>query len=287
MTYRYRLVVCAIVKNEMPYLLEWIAYHRIQGVEHFILFDNDSTDGTFETIRSLERVGLATCFRWPNRLRYPGFDDLQIGPQVPAYNFGLRFAQSTEFAKWIAFIDLDEFIVPTKGTFSELLYKYDNFAGLAISWLVFGSSGHRHYAQGLVLERFNRCSQTSFTANTHVKCCVQANSIERANTHVCYPNKGQIVRSNYCEINYDKDGLEGIFLGDDVVINHYFVKSYEEWQTKCRRGRATRALGDAQRFRDDRMFHEYDRNEESDSRVTRFVDATRQEIDRIKWQLCL
>jgi len=37
------LVLVAIIKNEARYLLEWIAYHRAAGVDHFILMDNEST----------------------------------------------------------------------------------------------------------------------------------------------------------------------------------------------------------------------------------------------------
>ncbi|KIC71464.1 hypothetical protein DB44_DM00010, partial [Candidatus Protochlamydia amoebophila] len=33
--YIYDLSVCAIFKNEAPYLKEWIEYHRLIGVKHF------------------------------------------------------------------------------------------------------------------------------------------------------------------------------------------------------------------------------------------------------------
>ena len=42
------LSVVAIMKNEKPYLKEWLEYHLMQGVEHFYLCDNDSTDGSKE-----------------------------------------------------------------------------------------------------------------------------------------------------------------------------------------------------------------------------------------------
>lgn len=40
------LSICAVIKNEGPYLEEWIEFHRIQGVEHFYLYDNGSADQT-------------------------------------------------------------------------------------------------------------------------------------------------------------------------------------------------------------------------------------------------
>ncbi len=41
-----KIAIGAIVKNEAPYLREWVAYHKAVGVDAFIIGDNDSTDGT-------------------------------------------------------------------------------------------------------------------------------------------------------------------------------------------------------------------------------------------------
>ena len=37
------LSVCAIYRNEAPYLAEWIEFHRLVGAERFFLYDNGST----------------------------------------------------------------------------------------------------------------------------------------------------------------------------------------------------------------------------------------------------
>lgn len=34
------LPICAIFKEEAPYLPEWIEFHRLMGVERFFLYDN-------------------------------------------------------------------------------------------------------------------------------------------------------------------------------------------------------------------------------------------------------
>lgn len=285
MTHRYQISVCAILKNEMPYLLEWIAFHRCLGVEHFFLFDNGSSDGSFEFLRSLESIGLVTVIRWPNLTKYPDFEGNAVGPQVPAYNFALKLLRSENLAKWVAFIDLDEFIVPTNGNFADVLAKYRNHAGLAMNWRVFGSSGLKTKTKELVIEKFKTCSTREFVANKHVKCCVQVDKITKANTHICYPREGDIVRTNSQKVNYNKDGVEDIFCDDEVVINHYFVKSYEEWTVKRMKGRPSRPIGDRQRYRNDRMFSDFDRNEMVDDRILRFLGPTMLEMDRIKQHL--
>ena len=39
---KYNVAVCAIFKNEAPYLKEWIEFNHLVGVEHFYLYNNNS-----------------------------------------------------------------------------------------------------------------------------------------------------------------------------------------------------------------------------------------------------
>ena len=43
--------ISSTMKNEGQYLEEWIEFHRLVGCEHFILYDNDSTDDTVEILQ--------------------------------------------------------------------------------------------------------------------------------------------------------------------------------------------------------------------------------------------
>ena len=47
----YNLAVAAIFKDEAPYLREWLDYHLLAGVEHFYLYNNDSTDDYAEMLK--------------------------------------------------------------------------------------------------------------------------------------------------------------------------------------------------------------------------------------------
>jgi len=44
MAYQYDLALCTCFQSEAPYLKEWIEFHKLQGVQHFYLFDNLSED---------------------------------------------------------------------------------------------------------------------------------------------------------------------------------------------------------------------------------------------------
>jgi hypothetical protein len=44
-SYKHNLTICAMFKNEAPWLKEWITYdQKVLGVDHFYLYNNDSTD---------------------------------------------------------------------------------------------------------------------------------------------------------------------------------------------------------------------------------------------------
>ena len=52
-----QIAICAIFKDEAPYLLEWLAFHKMIGVDLFFLYDNGSSDGGSELIRRSEFPG--------------------------------------------------------------------------------------------------------------------------------------------------------------------------------------------------------------------------------------
>ena len=60
-----RIYIAAIIKDECSSLLEWIAYHRVLGVDGFIIADNGSRDGSRELLSSLARLDIVTTFDQP------------------------------------------------------------------------------------------------------------------------------------------------------------------------------------------------------------------------------
>ena len=49
-----RITAVTCVKNEGPFLLEWIAFHRVIGVTDFLFYSNDCTDATDRLLDQLE-----------------------------------------------------------------------------------------------------------------------------------------------------------------------------------------------------------------------------------------
>ena len=91
----------AIFKNEGPYILEWVAYHRALGIDRFFVADNGSDDGSSEFLAALDRAGVLDHIP-------PGY----ARPAAAAARLCRDLRRHGAQADWIAFIDADEFLWP-------------------------------------------------------------------------------------------------------------------------------------------------------------------------------
>lgn len=238
------LSVCAIAKNEGPYFKEWIEWHLSKGVEKFYIYDNESTDGTRNILEPYIQSGVVEYKYWPGYRR-----------QLAAYDDCLehhRFA-----SRWMAFIDLDEFIVPMQDkSIPDFLKRFETFAAVEVNWLIYGSSGRKTKTPGNVMERFKRHSQPCHRLNRHVKSIVDPRRV--FNMIGCHEaarisgyaadSHGQPIKQNFREREPQQDIIR---------INHYAVRSYEEFVEKQARGRAS----GKQRTVKTEYFTQYDLND--------------------------
>ncbi len=179
------LALVAILKNEGHYLKEWLDYHLFAGVDHFYLYDNDSPDNQAEVAKPYIDAGLVDYISLPGKAM-----------QFVAYNDAVN--RFKFFARYIAFIDGDEFIYPKTNrsiveVVDEILSGNANAAGLAINWHCFGSNGHEtaDYSKG-VLERFTRRAPNDWSfilnsqpvgGNPHVKTITNPRAISVSGIH--------------------------------------------------------------------------------------------------------
>jgi hypothetical protein len=131
----YELAIVTQFKDEAPYLKEWIEYHRMVGVDHFFLYNNSSTDCWGEVLKPYIDEGLVEVFHWPSETAE------HLPRLLEAYKHAIRRARGN--TKWVALIDLDEFILPAdEKTIVECLNKnFSDAAAVYVNWLVFGTSG--------------------------------------------------------------------------------------------------------------------------------------------------
>ncbi len=149
---------CAIVttmKNEGPFILEWLAYHRAIGVDHFVVYTNDCTDGTDTMLQMLQDRGLLQHRENP-------FRDTKLKPQHAA----LRAAETESVirdAKWVTCIDVDEFInIKTgNGTLDALFAAVPEANMIAMTWRLFGNNDVHRFDDRPITEQFLNCAHES------------------------------------------------------------------------------------------------------------------------------
>ena len=177
------IAICAIFRDEAPFLLEWIAYHRTVGVDHFVLYDNNSADGGSALVRGSHFADRVTLIDWADD---PG--------QITAYrDFRVRHAHRFD---WVAFIDLDEFVLPlATDSLPEVLDSalYAGFSAVQLNWVVFGPSGHGRRPPGLIIENYTRRVEFTHQMNGHVKSIVRCKDLFEIfdNPHVFYTTATQ------------------------------------------------------------------------------------------------
>ncbi len=223
---QHYLSVCAIAKNEGPYFVEWIEWHRRHGVEKFYVYDNESTDGTREILEPYVKAGIVDYKYWEGYRQ-----------QLAAYDDCLKNNRFN--SRWIAFIDLDEFIVPVKdASIPDFLKRFETCPAVEINWLVYGSNGRKAKTPGTVMERFKAHALPDNRLNRHVKSIVDPRQVfTMIGCHEAATISGRAVDSHHNLITRNFREREPQL--DVIRINHKAVRSYEEYIEKQARGRAS------------------------------------------------
>ncbi len=248
------LAIGAIMKDEGPYLKEWLDFHILVGINKFFLYDNGSTDNTSEILKPYIDSGIVEYHYFPGAA-------MQHSAYIDIIN------NHTNDTRWLALIDLDEFLVPVEqDTVTDFLHTLpQKFAQLVVTWVIYGSSGHKTKPDGLVIENFKHRAKNTFGVK----------SIVNPRLLVCYNNlhanfvAGWTIDNNGKKLGYINQSKNPPAY-NKLRLNHYYTKSYEEYIARLNRGSAT--TESTQSYRGAEKFKFYDRNEICDSVMDRFID---------------
>ena len=240
--FAYDFAIVSMMKNASPYVKEWLDYHLLAGVDHFFIYDNDSEDNFAEIVQPYVDAGLVTYKFYP-------------GKRIMMKAFNEAIDEYKYLCRYIAFIDDDEFIFPqdnlnvTEVT-DEILFDERIMGGLEISWMVYGSNGHQtaDLNRG-VLERFKRRESK---VNAGVKSIVNPRRVDFMWTphFAVYFDAFAGVKQS------DIDALPNVDfkIADKIVLNHYWLKSLEEY---IRRKSSTDAnFGDAWKNLEEKFYRD-------------------------------
>jgi hypothetical protein len=273
------------MKNEGPYILEWLAYHKSIGIDDFVIFSNDCTDGTNLILNRLDDMGVIKHFDNPLGLR--------MDPQRAAYSRAgkMEFVRNAE---WVLIVDADEFLNIKAGDhhidtlISECGGK--DADAISINWRLMGSCGQSKMSQELVTERFTRGSTFDDPENGLVwgfKTLFRPDKFSFFGVH--RPKFEKNIDLETVVINWrNGDGKpvggkileKGWRSNSDSIgyglaqVNHYAIKSREEFLLKRLRGTANSKNKDRI---DMGYFEKYDINSNEDTSIP--TTAIRPQMD--------
>lgn len=221
--YPHRLAICAIFKNEAPYLKEWVDYHHdVLRVNYFYLYNNDSSDNYREVLQPYIDQEIVELIDWtsndPTHQAVGEFMDAPwSGSQLGAYNDCLKKALG--IAKWVAMIDIDEFIVPGKSVkrFYKLLDDAErNKAGtVCLHWRVFGTSDVEELLPGEKLtEKLTWRSRDDHPWNGRVKSIHRPEAVAFCLIHIA-----KTLKPNF---------RSKTFKPDEMCLHHYWTRTTRE-----------------------------------------------------------
>ena len=266
----YDVAIVSIMKNEGPYIKEWLDYHLLAGADHFYIYDNGSPDNQKEVLKPYIDAGIVTYIFYPGQARqYEAYSDA-----VKNYRF---------FCKHMAFIDGDEFIFPQNNkniveVLDEILQDKSKAGGVAVNWHQFGSNFQEKADLNRgVLDRFTRrASDENIAINPK-------NNLPSGNAHIKTignPRKIDFFQNPHYAIFFDysfpvnEKGEQVKFFFNNpptvekIVLNHYPMKSREEYEKKVSRGAADS-------FVNIYVKHPFENyyNDEADEEIIKYRDA--------------
>lgn len=282
-----RTCIVTTMKNEGPFILEWLAYHRVIGVEDFLVYTNDCTDGTDTMLDMLQAKGFL------QHRANPWVPGGELKPQHAA----LQASESEPImqnAGWAICMDVDEFIDIKIGDGTlDTLYKAMGDANMiSLTWRLFGNNNVHGYEDKFLLDQFTACApeivrkphqawgfKTLFrNIDIYKKIGVHRPKglVPDLWDRVKWLNGSGAPMPRELFRNGWRSTLE-TYGYDWVQLNHYAVRSAESFLVKRDRGRVNHVDRDQGLNYWFRMNH----NAEMETSIQRMIPALQAEVDRL------
>ena len=256
----------AVARNEGRYLAEWLAFHLAVGFARIIVFDHRSDDDTAQVLaRAAANHRAIVSPPFPLRSDRP-----------PQHAAALPMVRTP----WVAFFDVDEFLVPWRdGSVGAFLARAPaTVAAVHINWRSFGSSGRASADYGFVTDAFRRCAEPDWGYQTHYKTLARTRRIVEVDTHDVVLKAGGRAMSDLEPALIRSPGLSERAVFDGIQLNHYQCKTLDEFRARMALPRPNNPGDDPSndRTKDIEMrFGMLDRNEVADDRASLFAAALR------------
>lgn len=226
--YDYYLTTATIIKNEARFLQEFVVFHQLAGVDHMLIYDDESEDEVRGVLLPFIESGFVELIPWPR------FQKNRNG-QFLAYQHAIGYMRRR--SHWLAMIDCDEFLFsPSGNNLKDELRKREKFPAIGVYSRTFGTSGLDEIPDGgLVLEYLTKRPPDGFHKNRTQRTVVQpmhATAVRSANAVILATTSG---------LGWDEAGEKILKTGEEchsagaLRINHYFTRARGDFNRKIAR----------------------------------------------------
>ena len=277
------------MKNEGPFILEWVAYHRLIGVTDILVFSNDCTDGSDLLLDRLDELGLVRHYANPSMI-------MQIERHHLAVIKYINTLSRLKRVDWVVSLDMDEFICVNAGDgrLEDLFNACDGADVISINQLNFGCAGHQEFTEELQMDRFAKSQNYTGHMNPRnprrgVKSFTRVGApVDRITNHSPRPIADRGHELNWVnaagqplpdelKVREIKSLDEGLFSYDLAQLNHYALRSMDSFLTQVARGNANHA----DRSADLSYWRRYNINQQDETRIQRWSEPVRAAMDEM------
>ncbi|MBS1957751.1 MAG: glycosyltransferase family 92 protein [Cyanobacteria bacterium SZAS-4] len=221
------LAITTMFQNEARFLEEWIEYHRLVGVEKFILFNNLSSDNYETVLHDYVKHGIVDLIEWP-------YESHTLNQYVPIQcrAFKQAITRSVGKVKWLSMQDTDEFIVPLDGEdIISIIDEFSDRGGFVVPYRFFGTSFVKKITDhALLIESLTLSAPTESLRNSRFKSIVRPERVRSIESpHFAYYNDG------YYHVDERGEQVEDpeIFIPSSRIrLNHYWSRDEEFFHTQ-------------------------------------------------------
>lgn len=236
---RHGIAIAACVKNEARYIEEWVRFHQAVGIRHFYIYDNGSTDDTCARLRNLLDEETLTIIPWAGRMQDAATSTMLNGQVIvfahAILNFGCHY-------RWMAFIDVDEFLLPKEArTVEEALEAVGDFPNVSLPWHMFATSGHEAPPAGPLTLNYTLRGADPMTRKENVsnfKCIVNPCEVTEVSVHQFQTRAYGDLTANDAGKRFTRRERKSpeFYSNRFLQLNHYYTKSRQELMEKLARG---------------------------------------------------
>lgn len=269
------LISC--MRNEAPFLLEWVAYHGILGFDRIFVATNNCTDGTDYMLERLQELGHVT------HLHNPMHDGM--GPQASALREFMA-SDAIHTLDWVLHIDADEFlnVQAGQGGVADLLELAGEADAMALMWRPFGDNGITRWTGEPILKTFTATQARPRPPNAQHKTLFRPGRFGAAIDHMPKaPVSEDIVLVNSAGVQCQNAALfhptharyrlpREQLSWDNACINHYAIRSHDIFLMKNARGDGMGRVHEKY-FLNSKFYRRQNKNDIQDSSILRHQQA--------------